>query len=350
MNAPNTHASFEPDLSRFRSRELSRADAIPASFVAATEFVILLFPGFSQLSLSSLIEPLRIANSVSARNLFRWRLLSINGKPVTCASGVTVGVAGGFSEERRRVEYSKAPATVVLCAGEGVDQHGSSDLGALLRLCVRRNVSIYTLGTATWLLAEFGLLGNARCTIHWDRIPALSEMFYGLKIYDALFVRDGHFVTCAGEFAAFDLAIDILRARCGTDLANTVCRYVTADRWREGNSLQSAPPGLSVARNQKLVRIIRLMQQNVEEPASLHEISKEVGLSRRQIERLFHRHLSVTPRQYYLTLRLARARQLIESTNLPILSVAVACGFASSSNFSKCFRGHYGMLPRALRR
>lgn len=316
-----------------------------------SEFVIFLFPGFSQLSLSSLIDPLRIANAASSLKLYSWRLVSMDGKPVTCASGLTIAVTGDLRSERTRIETSNTPTSVVLCAGEGVEQLRSPDLGALLRWCVRHKVDIYTLGTGTWLVAELGLLNNSRCTIHWEKLSALSETFYDLAVDDALFVRDGLFVTCAGEFAAFDLAIDILKKRCSPDLVNTVCQHVTADRWRDGSTVQSPPPGLRyTGRNEKLSGVVRLMQQNVEDPLSLKEIANEVCLSRRQIERMFHRYLATTPHQFYRSLRLARARQLLISTSLSILKIAVACGFASSSNFSTCFRNRFGILPRELRR
>ncbi|MER9191510.1 helix-turn-helix domain-containing protein [Mesorhizobium australicum] len=99
----------------------------------------------------------------------------------------------------------------------------------------------------------------------------------------------------------------------------------------------------------KLLRILQLMEKNVEEPLSLRDISRRAELSRRPIERLFERHLSTTPWQHYLSLRLTKARQLIEMTAMPITDVAIACGFVSGSHFSKCFREHFKILPSRLR-
>lgn len=329
-----------------------RAPGAPpaARFDQSFDLVVLLFPGFSHVCLSSMIEPLRLANTIANRQLFRWHLMSVDGAPVEGSGGIVVNVMGSFDEERRRLEIGKPPDAAMVCAGDGVEQHGSNHVLSLLRLYARRGAWLYGIGTGTWLLAKSGLLSGVRCTIHWPKIAALSETFDRLTIADALFVRDGPFVTCAGGFAAFDMVIDILERQFGADLARAVCRHMTTDYRRDGASSQAAPPGLRFAGiSDKLVRTIRLMEQNLEEPLSLNDIAERVHLSRRQLERLFHRYLAVTPLRYYLSLRIERARQLIESTNLPILGIAIACGFASSSHFAKVFRDYLGKPPSSLR-
>lgn len=298
-----------------------------------------------------MIEPLRIANMISGREQFRWRLISLDGQAVKCASGFSVGVDGDFRTEQRSVELSRTPDVIVLCSGEGVDDHCSTEVSALLRLCVRQKVMIHALGTATWVLAQLGLLNSSRCTIHWDKIPALSETFYGLNVNDALFMQDGNFITCAGEFAAFDLTIDLLKRVCSVETVSKVCQYVIADRVRAGDAYQCVPLGLQYrGKNGKLIQVIRIMQQNMEAPASLDDITDKVGLSRRQIERLFRRNLATTPGQYYLSLRLARGRQLLTTTGLSVTNVSMACGFSSSSYFSSCFRKEFGSPPQDVRR
>ena len=83
---------------------------------------------------------------------------------------------------------------------------------------------------------------------------------------------------------------------------------------------------------------------------SLDELSRHVELSRRQLERLFQKHVHCVPTRYYLELRLARARQLLLQTTRPIVDIAFACGFVSAPHFSKCYRDHYGIPPREERR
>lgn len=349
MNAPSKHTVFSIGACWPGAKAAQRQASRQPTPQASAEFSILLVPGFSQLCLSSLVEPLRLANALAGTELFRWKLVSLDGLSVASASGISIEVSGGFAEAARALPF-EPQAAVAICAGGGVEQHGSLELRASLRRLAKAQLPVYALGTATWLLADAGLLGDIRCTIHWSKMAALSETFYDLAIDDALFVRDGQIVTCAGELAAFDLAIDIVQERCGTELARSICQHVTADRWRDGTARQSVPPGLRYgSTGKKLLRIIQLMEKHIEEPLSLEEISERVSLSRRQIERLFERHLATTPWQHYLGLRLAKARQLIELTSMPIMDITVACGFVSSSHFSKSFRDHFQVLPSKLR-
>lgn len=216
---------------------------------------------------------------------------------------------------------------------------------------MRLGARIYALGTATWLLAEAGILHEQRCTIHWAYSAALRETFKDLDIDEVLFVRSGQISTCAGGAAAFDLAIDMVKHQAGERLARTVCRFVTADRWRDGAVCQSVPPGLRLGEaSKKLLPIIKLMESHLEDPMRLTDISRCVGLSCRQMERLFERHLSSSPRQYYLDLRLDRAMQLVDLMDMPIADIAIACGFESPSHFSKAFRVKFGRLPSHIRR
>jgi len=346
MNAPNKHGNFNAGLKLSEAHSPSIGGLLSAE-PRTTKFLILLVPGFSQLCLSSLIEPLRLTNELMDRDVFTWRLVSLDGKSVECASGISIGVNSSLSEQ----EKVFGPRTsLVICAGNGVENHAKTALRGFLRRCDRTNVAIYALGTATWLLADAAVLRGGRCTIHWSRMAALSETFRDLTVDDALFVRDGHIVTCAGDFAAFDLAIDLINERGGANLVNSICQHVTADRSREGTNFQSVPPSLRFGvAGRRLLPIVKLMEQHLEEPLALQEISRRVSLSRRQVERLFVRHLSTTPAQHYFALRLARGRQLIELTDLPIMDIAIACGFVTSSHFSKAFRDRFGQAPSELR-
>ena len=99
----------------------------------------------------------------------------------------------------------------------------------------------------------------------------------------------------------------------------------------------------------KLIRAVEIMEANIEEPLRQEALAGRIGLSRRQLERLFRRHLGRTPAQFYLESRLERARHLIHQTDLPIMSIACATGFVSASHFSTCYRQMFGKTPRAER-
>ncbi|MER8437235.1 GlxA family transcriptional regulator [Mesorhizobium sp. M1312] len=310
---------------------------------------ILALPGFSQLSLSSFVDPLRLANSVADKRVFEWTIVSPDGKPVECASGFSLAVAGDFAGIAQSIQACKSPSMVIVCAGERVEKQASSSLSRILRLCKRFGTPLAALGTATWLLAECGVLEDSACTIHWDKRAALAETFARLLVTDRLFVRDAQLATCAGEFASFDLVMDLISEHLGKEVALAVCRHTTAGHWRSASDRQWTITGSEMVTSKALADIIRIMEEHVEDPLPLHDIARCVGRSRRQIERLFERCVSSSPMRYYMTLRLARAKRLVQQTDLPIVEVAIACGFASASHFSKCFRQVYGCNPTACR-
>ncbi|RWP96676.1 GlxA family transcriptional regulator [Mesorhizobium sp.] len=317
---------------------------------AVYHIAILLVPGFSQLSLSSFVDPLRVANTFSERTLFKWAVSSSDGGPVESASGLSVTAHNTFASLAADLRGGDRPATILVCAGAKVESQASTSLIKLLRLSRRYRIPVAALGTATWLLAENGILhDDTACTIHWEKLTALSETFGRLQVTDSLFVRDGDVVTCAGELASFDLAMELISDHCGADSASAVCRHTTAGQWRAGTDRQWSTGAQYASLSKKIAEVIRLMEQHVEDTLSLHDIAKCVGLSRRQIERLFERYVSCSPMRYYARLRLERAKRLIEQTNMPFLEIAVACGFVSSSHFSKCFREIFGKTPREWR-
>ncbi|MER8396422.1 GlxA family transcriptional regulator [Mesorhizobium sp. M1340] len=321
----------------------------PRDTYAGCRLAVLLLPEFSQLSLSSFIDPLRLANSKSGRPFFEWMLSSPDGRPVTCASGIVISVSRDFTGVVKELGSGRGPDMVIICAGDNVQKHASASLFSVLRTCRRHQVPILALGTATWLLAESGILNDTRCTIHWDKLEALSATFERLHVTDSLFVRDRGLVTCAGEFASFSLAMELITNYLGNHNASAVCRHTTAVQWRSGSDRQCAIDAQYVGASKKVAEAIRLMSQHIEDPLPLCDVGKRVGLSQRQIERLFQRYVSCSPMRYYLRVRLEGAKRLIEQTDIPLLEIALSCGFVSPSHFTKRFRDCFGTAPSALR-
>ncbi|BCG83598.1 GlxA family transcriptional regulator [Mesorhizobium sp. 113-3-3] len=340
MNAPLSTNGSRPSVDPDERRHI----AVPCE-EANYRVAFLLLPGFSQLSLSSFLDPLRLANLVVGRRFFEWSVSTPDGNPVECACGISVSADHAFSKLVSAISSVTRPHMVVLCAGDQVETQASTPLINLLRLCRRHKVPMAALGTATWLLAQGGMLNDAPCTIHWEKMPALTETFSRLNVMNNLFVRNDDLITCAGEFASFHLVMELVSNRLGKETASAVCHHTTALQWRSGSDRQWAAGAEFTGASKTMPEIISLMEQHIEDPLPLYDIAQCVGYSRRQIERLFERHVSCSPMRYYLRLRLERAKQLIEHTDMPQLEIAVACGFASASHFSKCFRCAFGRSP-----
>ncbi|CDX24832.1 AraC family transcriptional regulator [Mesorhizobium plurifarium] len=337
MNAP-----FSPNAMSALPRPNDRAE-----MGQLLDIAVLVLPGFSHLALHAYIEPLRIANTLTKKRLFRWQVVGLDNQVVTGSNGLSIST---FDALNAFATGKPGPDQLVIVAGEPIERQSTPNVNAFLRRTARRGIAISGIGTATWLLAQAGVLADSRCTIHWSRLAAFSEVFRKPRIREALFVKDGQYSTCAGELAAFDLAVDLVATHAGAFVAQEVCRHATVEGQRSGSSRQTGPSGIAfTGGSESLVAATRIMEENLEFPIPMDDLSKRVGISRRQLERLFRRHLGVPPSRYYLKLRIEHAKRLIEGTRLPVVDIAFASGFVSASHFSKCFRAIHGTSPQELR-
>lgn len=307
----------------------------------------LLIPSFSMIAFSSAIEPLRLANRCSGRELYAWRLLSEDGGPVRASNGVVVN-ADVSIKDLRGWEDGRRPLDIVfVCSGIGVEQFRSPAVAAWLRGAERQGTILGALCTGAYVLAQAGLLDGHACAIHWESLPAFSERFPDVAASADLYEIDGLRLTCSGGTASLDMILHLISLQHGHSLATAVSEMCLVDRMRASKDRQRLPLRARLGIfNPKLIASIEIMEATLAEPIPQTEIARRVGLSRRQLERLFARHIRRSPAQFYLELRLDRARRLLSQTELPIVDLALASGFASPSHFSKCYRQMYGKSPR----
>lgn len=303
----------------------------------------LMIPNFSMLAFASAIEPLRSANRMSDKTLFEWVIATENSESVRASNGVEIAANGDLDDlSNCRLVFA--------CGGLDIQKYISKELVNTMRLVERRGAAIGAICTGTYLLAVSGLLKDRRCTIHWENHDGLVEEFPDLDVTNDLFEIDGNRVTCSGGTASLDMMLHLIAQAHGTSLATTVSEQFIHDRIRDSHDRQRMElrSRLGVS-HPKLLSVVAEMEANLEDPLPQTEIARRTELSTRQLERLFRKYLHTTPTQYYLNLRIARARQLLRQTSMSILSVALACGFVSASHFSKCYRETYGRTPRAER-
>ncbi len=312
--------------------------------------VFFLVTDFTMVAFATALEPLRIANRMLGYEAYRWRLASTGGAPVMASNGVLCSTDTSLEDERRKMSGPERPSMVVVCSGVNVENYGSKTIYAWLREEYNRGVAIGGLCTGAYILAAAGLLSNKRCAIHWENLPGFSEAFPKANVFADLFEVDQNIYTCAGGTAALDLMLKLIGDDFGDNLVNRICEQVLTDRVRSPTDRQRLPLRARLGvQNSKVLTIIELMEANLSEPLSLIEIADHVGLSRRQIERLFRQEMGRSPARYYLEIRLDRARHLLIQSSLPVVEVAVACGFVSASHFSKCYRELYARSPQQER-
>ena len=303
-------------------------------------YAFVLIPGYSQLGFSCALEVLSLANRhPTGGPFYRWRLMSETGAPVAAYNGVTVAVDSALAELER-------DETLIVCAGEDVGKNVSKRLINWLRHEVRRGMDFGALSSGTYVLALAGLLGGKRVTTHWEYRSALTEILPDVIIEDAIFTVDGRIFTTAGGAASMDMMLDRIKADHGAELATWVAdQMVYTDPRLSSHAQRIKLQARAQVRNAKLGMAIGIMENNIEDPLSPDEISAVIELSTRQLERLFAKHVGVSPKRYYLRLRLEKARDLLRQTDFSVTDVCVACGFKSLSHFSKSYRAAYGISP-----
>jgi len=302
-------------------------------------FGFILVPNFSMIAFTSAVEPLRLANRVADTTLYAGTTYSTDGEAVTASNGISVNVDGSLSEAQNL-------QTVFVCAGLDVHLHCEPQLINRLRHMASHGTAIGGLCTASHIMAKAGLLDGYDCTIHWENLTAFTEEFPDIEITSELFEIDRNRYTCAGGTAALDMMLNWISLFRGSKIAADVADEMLHHRIRDGHESQRMElrSRIGVA-HPKLLAVVGLMEENLEEPLSCAGLAKQVGLSTRQLERLFRKYMDNAPTRYYLELRLKRARYLLRQTSLPILSIALAAGFVSASHFSKCYREFFKHTP-----
>jgi transcriptional regulator GlxA family with amidase domain len=323
---------------------------VNAKSAVKRSIVFFLVPDFTMVAFATAIEPLRIANRMLGFEAYRWRLASADGRPVKASNSVECAVDTSLDDERRKLGGPDRPSMVVVCSGINVESYANKSVFAWLREEYNRGVAVGGLCTGAHVLASAGLLSNKRCAIHWENLPGFSEKYPKANVFADLFEVDQNIYTCAGGTASLDMMLKLIGDDFDETVVNRVCEQMLTDRVRSPTDRQRLPLRARLGvQNAKVLAIIELMEANLAEPLSLVEIADGVGLSRRQIERLFRQEMGRSPARYYLEIRLDRARHLLVQSSLPVVEVAVACGFVSASHFSKCYRELYARSPQQER-
>lgn len=302
-------------------------------------FIFLLLENFSLLSFAGAIEPLRLANYTSGKPLYTWKMAGESGGEVHCSNGTRFQLDMGLDEVSR-------DDVIFVCGGVEVHKATSKPILNWLRRAARQGCTIGGLCTGAYALAKAGLLDGRKATIHWENQDGFGEVFHDVLLTKSVFVMDGSRITAAGGIASIDMTLKMIAADHNSDLANGVADLLIYATIRTDQDTQrmSIPTRIGV-RHPKLSRIIQTMETHIEDPLSPSILADQVGMSTRQLERLFRRYLNRSPKRYYMELRLQKARNLLMQTDMSVINVALACGFASPSHFSKCYRAHYDTTP-----
>ncbi len=315
-----------------------KATSIPKQ-EAPRRFVFLLLDRFTMLSFAGALEPLRIANRLLGYQAYDWILAGEGGVSVSCSNGAAFKLDAGLIDVSRE-------DTILVCGGMDVQKTATKTILNWLRREARRGVTMGGLCTGSYAMAKAGLLDGRKATIHWENQDGFIEEFDEVHLTKSVFVMDANRWSTAGGVSSLDLMLKVIAADHNEDVANNVADSMIYSTIRTDQDTQrlSIPTRIGV-RHPKLSQVIQMMETHIEDPMSPADLADEVGMSTRQLERLFRRYLNRSPKRYYMELRLQKARNLLMQTDMSVINVALACGFASPSHFSKCYRSHYSTTP-----
>lgn len=295
---------------------------------------VLLFDSFSNHCLANAIEPLRAANNLTGQKLYEWRFLSLNGGPMTSSSGLTVKVDAALSDSTGGDFLFVMPSyNFEKCVSEP----------CLRALCAagKRFKTLVGMDTGSWLLASAGLLSGRRATIHWDELDHLAESFPEVTVIESRVVHDNDIRSCGGATTTFELLLDLIEEHHGPML-----RLEVATLFMHG---ETVPPALKVRPGKVLEAAVSIMRRTIEKPMSIDALARELGMSRKVLEKRCMSRFGVGPGKLYLATRLREAKRLLERSGMSIAEIAARCGYRDASAMTRAFRQEFGRTPRDLR-
>ena len=300
---------------------------------------ILLIDGYPLIPFSCVVDSLRKANDLSDGKLFDWVYYATDDKSVAASCGITVP-----TEPLSKAEDLE---TLVVCAPNDAQHFNDTSTLNILKKLDKQKVNLGSVSSGSFVLAKAGLLDHSRCTIHWENIPVFKEIYPHLDVAFSLYEIEKRRFTCSGGTAALDMMLKLIENQYGRPLAQEISQQFQHDRIRTAIDSQQMADRIDLAMSApKLIDVINLMESNIETPLSLPSIAENCNLSLRQIERLFHKYRGVTPSQYYLSIRLSHAKQLLLNTNRSVIDISIATGFETQSYFTACYRKFFGSSPR----
>ncbi|MBX2867077.1 MAG: GlxA family transcriptional regulator [Acidiferrobacterales bacterium] len=302
-----------------------------------------LFDSFNMLPFISALEPLRIANRLAKKPLYQWRLISEQGENIVASNGMTQSIDCS-------IEDSEAFSMLVVSGPFHPENFDSPSMLSWLQEQAEQKILIAGLETGCHILAAAGLLEGLQCTTHWENMGQFKDEWPSYKVSSDVYEIDQNRLTCSGGAASMDMMLYVIEQHHGHELAASVADSMIHPNIRStGEPQRMDIQSRTGVTHPDLLECIELIEANVEQPLTPAELANLVGISKRQLERLFRRYLNTTPARYYLTLRLETAKGLLEKSSMKIIDVAIACGFKSAGHFSSRYFSSFGETPRETR-
>jgi transcriptional regulator GlxA family with amidase domain len=313
---------------------------------AALKIGFVLLDRFTLTAFSTFIDAIRLAADRGGRSRqihCSWSIMG--GGPVRSSCGLQVTPDEALAHPER-FDY------IAMCGGNGYeDRNLSREYASFLSEADRHGVCLIGVCTGTFALAEAGLLNGHRACVHWNVLDAFQEAYPSVKAYsDQLFIESGNRITCAGSLGGADLALFLIRRHCSPEKSQQAARHML---------LQTARPAeypqphffadIERVDDPVVRRAVLLMEQSMNEFRPMSWFAHRAGVSVRQLERRFARALDATPATLFRQLRLDYAASLLERTDMPVMDIAIDCGFVDGAHMARDFKAQFDATPTCYR-
>lgn len=298
----------------------------------------------SMLSVGVISEPFLLANQLLGIQKYHLTLISCEDLPTPLSDGKGFE-QGWFSEEQ---DYD----LLVILAESLPEQTISIEVKKSLQRYYRQQLGqiLAVKAGLCWLL-DSGIGLEQEWVVHWSLMDDFKDRYPNIMLSHDLYQNSDRLNSCAGQLAILDYLFAYLAGQEEESLLNQVSDHLCIDRLRSGNERQRLPSHSFAGEDvqPRLTMAIDLMESNIEEPLTSEQIAEAVSISRRQLERLFKRHMNTMPARHYLQIRLKRAHHLLQSSNMSIVQIGLSCGFSSGPHFSSSYKAFYQSTPREER-
>ena len=318
-------------------------DILPKMERAQIHMVFIVVPRFNITTLITMIETLRIANYLAPSSTFSWEVASFDGSKIIASNGMTATIKTA-NDNLRSAEF------VFILGSWGTEHYHNQKLTAWLRKRARAGERICGVELGSYIVARAGLLDGKSATIHWSWLNGFKENFDRVEVEESLFTLDSKVMTCSGGLAGVDLMLRLIEEINGSSFSGEIADQMLHHPIRSAASPQRSTMGRSTETMRPLLReAMTLIENNIEEPLTVPQIAKVLGVSQRQFERQFKKNVGCTVVQFGLLKRLQNARLLLISTDMSIRQIATASGFNTMSHFAFSFGKFFGRRPSDYR-
>jgi AraC family carnitine catabolism transcriptional activator len=301
-----------------------------------------LCPGFPLYSVAAALDVMRHANRFAGKKYYRWTFLSEDDEAVTDSNGISLSPGSDVAD-------TGAFDLAFIVAGFDASQIAQPRLCAWLAKQARAGRIVGGISNGAFTLARTGLLNQYSATTHWEDFESFCVLYPEVRARYQRFVIDRNRISCAGGSATLDLFLELARQDLGNEIALKISRQMLLQE-------QSVVlPGAASRRPDRhysppVQRALSLIEAGVGQSITVNELAVRIGISRRELLRLFKRELNNTPSRVLGQRRLDRARSLILNTGLPMATIAESVGFSSQSHLTSSYHAQFGITPAQQRR